>query len=61
MIGTALLWLLLRKLRLGEVLGTTAQLAAVIGVAAACDVIRDGHRAHRGDFHGARPGQSAGL
>jgi hypothetical protein len=28
-------------LRLGEVLGTTAQLAAVIAVAAACDVLRD--------------------
>ncbi len=40
-IGTALLWLLLRKLRLGEMLGTTAQLAAVIAVAAACDVIRE--------------------
>ena len=40
-IGTALLWLLLRKLRLGEVLGTNAQLAAVIAVAAACDVIRE--------------------
>src|SRR5271163_827008 len=40
-IGTALLWLLLRKLRLGELLGTTAQLAAVIAVAAACDVIRE--------------------
>jgi NhaP-type Na+/H+ or K+/H+ antiporter len=39
--GTALLWLLLRKLGLGEVLGTTAQLAAVIAVAAACDVARD--------------------
>ena len=38
---TALLWLLLRRLRLGEVLGTTAQLAAVIAVAAACDVVRD--------------------
>src|SRR6201999_1767467 len=36
-----LLWLLLRKLRLGEVLGTTAQLATVIAVAAACDVIRE--------------------
>jgi hypothetical protein len=32
---------LLRVLRLGEVLGTTAQLAAVIAVAAACDVLRD--------------------
>ena len=39
--GTALLWLLLRRLRLGEVLGTTAQLAAVIAVAAVCDVVRD--------------------
>ena len=38
--GIALLWLLLRKLRLGEVLGTTAQLASVIAVAAACDVAR---------------------
>ena len=38
--GTALLWLLLRKLRLGEVLGTTSQLASVIGVAAACDAVR---------------------
>ena len=37
----ALLWLLLRKLRLGEVLGTTGQLAAVIGVAAGCDVARE--------------------
>ena len=40
-IGTALLWVLLRKLRLGEVLGTTAQLATVVGVAAACDVARE--------------------
>ena len=40
-IGTALLWLLIRRLRLGEVLGTTAQLAVVIAVAAACDVVRD--------------------
>jgi sodium/hydrogen exchanger family protein len=35
------LWLALRKLDLGEVLGTTAQLAAVVGVAAACDIARD--------------------
>ena len=41
MAGTALLWLLLRRLRLGEVLGTTAQLAVVIAVAAVCDVVRD--------------------
>ncbi|MEV0637173.1 cation:proton antiporter [Streptomyces sp. NPDC050619] len=40
-VGAALLWLLFRVLRLGEVLGTTAQLAAVIGVAAFCDVLRD--------------------
>jgi len=40
-VGTALLWVLLRRLRLGEVLGTTAQLAAVIGVAAVCDVLRE--------------------
>ena len=40
-IGTALLWLLLRKLRLDEVLGTSAQLATVIAVAAGCDIIRD--------------------
>lgn len=40
-IGAGLLWLVLREFRLGEVLGTTAQLAAVVGVAAACDVIRD--------------------
>jgi NhaP-type Na+/H+ or K+/H+ antiporter len=40
-IGTALLWLLLRKLRLGEVLSTSAQLAAVVAVAAGCDALRD--------------------
>jgi hypothetical protein len=40
-VGAALLWFLLRKLRLGEVLGTTAQLAAVVAVAAGCDIIRD--------------------
>jgi NhaP-type Na+/H+ or K+/H+ antiporter len=40
-VGIALLFLLLRVLRLGEVLGTTAQLAAVLAVAAACDVLRD--------------------
>ncbi len=40
-VGVVLLVLLLRVLRLGEVLGTTAQLAAVIAVAAACDVLRD--------------------
>ena len=40
-VGVALLWLLLRKLRLGEVLGTTAQLASVVAVAAGCDIVRD--------------------
>jgi hypothetical protein len=40
-IGIAVLWFLLRKLRLGEVLGTASQLAAVVGVAAACDIVRD--------------------
>ncbi len=40
-IGTAVLWVLLRRLRLGEVLGTSAQLAAVVGAAAACDIVRD--------------------
>ena len=39
--GVALLWLALRKLDLGEVLGTTTQLAAVVGVAAICDIARD--------------------
>jgi NhaP-type Na+/H+ or K+/H+ antiporter len=41
LVGVALLWLALRKLDLGEVLGTTTQLAAVVGVAAACDIARD--------------------
>ena len=40
-VGTLLLWLLLSKLRLGEVLGTTAQLASVIAVTALCDIARD--------------------
>ena len=40
-IGIVLLWFLLRKLRLGEVLGTSAQLACVVGVAAACDIARE--------------------
>ncbi|MGW2613842.1 cation:proton antiporter [Streptomyces sp. NPDC001500] len=40
-VGAALLWALFRVLRPGEVLATTAQLAAVIGVAAFCDVLRD--------------------
>ncbi|MFJ1709086.1 cation:proton antiporter [Kitasatospora sp. NPDC088346] len=40
-VGAVALWLLLGRLHLPETLGTTAQLAAVIGVAAACDAIRD--------------------
>jgi NhaP-type Na+/H+ or K+/H+ antiporter len=40
-VGIALLWFLLLKLRLGGVLGTSVQLACVIGVAAACDLVRD--------------------
>jgi NhaP-type Na+/H+ or K+/H+ antiporter len=40
-IGIALLWLLLRRLRMSEVLGTQATIATVIAVAAACDVVRD--------------------
>ncbi|MGW9131788.1 cation:proton antiporter [Streptomyces sp. NPDC055681] len=41
MVGTALLWVLFRRLLPGEILGTTAQLAAVIAVAAFCDVVRE--------------------
>lgn len=40
-IGTGLLWLVDRKLRLEGPLGATAILAVVIGVAAACDITRD--------------------
>ncbi|MER7809100.1 cation:proton antiporter [Streptomyces sp900116325] len=40
-VGAALLWVLLCRLRLGEILGTTAQLAVVIAVAAFCDVVRE--------------------
>ncbi|WNO73048.1 cation:proton antiporter [Streptomyces sp. AM8-1-1] len=40
-VGTALLWLTLRTLRLGETLGTLAQLATVIAVSAGCDIVRD--------------------
>ncbi|MFF0287418.1 cation:proton antiporter [Streptomyces sp. NPDC005262] len=40
-VGTALLWVVFRRLRPGEILGTTAQLAAVIAVAACCDVVRE--------------------
>ncbi|MFI9209945.1 cation:proton antiporter [Streptomyces sp. NPDC053253] len=40
-VAIALLWFTLRTLRLGETLGTLAQLAIVIGVSAGCDVLRD--------------------
>ena len=40
-VGVAVLWLCLCKLHLDDVLGTTSQLAVVVGVAAACDVVRD--------------------
>jgi NhaP-type Na+/H+ or K+/H+ antiporter len=40
-VGTTLLWLLLRRLDLGELLGTLATIACVVGVAAACDIARD--------------------
>ncbi|MFC8093129.1 cation:proton antiporter [Streptomyces sp. NPDC057301] len=39
--GAALLWLTLRLLRLGETLGTLAQLAVVVVVAAGCDAVYD--------------------
>ena len=39
--GVAVLWLCLCKLDLDDVLATTAQLACVVGVAAACDIVRD--------------------
>ncbi|NUR72633.1 MAG: sodium:proton exchanger [Hamadaea sp.] len=40
-VGIGILWLILRVLRVGEVLGTLAQLAVVVGVTALCDVARD--------------------
>ena len=40
-IGVAVLWLCLVKLELGKQLATITQLACVVGVAAACDVVRD--------------------
>src|SRR5215468_9175918 len=41
LVGVAVLWLCLCKLDLDDVLATTSQLAAVVGVAAACDIVRD--------------------
>ncbi|WP_328419684.1 cation:proton antiporter [Streptomyces sp. NBC_00443] len=40
-VGAALLWFTLRLLRLGETLGTLAQLAVVVVVAAGCDAVYD--------------------
>lgn len=40
-IAVAVLWLCLVKLRVGRALSTTAQLAVVVGIAAACDIVRD--------------------
>jgi NhaP-type Na+/H+ or K+/H+ antiporter len=40
-VGVGVLWLLLRRFGLSEVLGTNGALAVVVAVAAACDVIRD--------------------
>jgi NhaP-type Na+/H+ or K+/H+ antiporter len=40
-VGVAVLWLCLCKLDLDDVLATTSQLACVVGVAAACDIVRD--------------------
>ncbi|MER7728316.1 cation:proton antiporter [Streptomyces sp. NPDC096323] len=40
-VGAAVLWLVLSRVRLSEELGTSVQIAAVIGVAAACDALRD--------------------
>ncbi|GAA3954290.1 hypothetical protein GCM10023085_40980 [Actinomadura viridis] len=40
-VGAGLLWLLMRRLRPGEVLPSLAQLAIVITVLAACDIARD--------------------
>ncbi|MFI6946473.1 cation:proton antiporter [Streptomyces sp. NPDC050422] len=40
-VGAALLWLVLSRMRMNEELGTSVQVAAVIGMAAACDMLRD--------------------
>ena len=40
-VGVAVLWLCLCKLDLNDLLATTSQLACVVGVAAACDIVRD--------------------
>jgi NhaP-type Na+/H+ and K+/H+ antiporter len=40
-LGIAVLWLCLVKLKVGKQLATIAQLASVVGVAAACDILYD--------------------
>jgi NhaP-type Na+/H+ or K+/H+ antiporter len=40
-IAVAVLWLCLVKLHVGRALSTTSQLACIVGVAAACDIVRD--------------------
>jgi NhaP-type Na+/H+ or K+/H+ antiporter len=40
-VGVALLWLLVCRWRVGEILGTSAQVAVVVGITAACDVLRE--------------------
>jgi NhaP-type Na+/H+ or K+/H+ antiporter len=40
-IAVAVLWLCLVKLHVGRTLSTTSQLACIVGVAAACDILRD--------------------
>ncbi len=40
-VGAALLWLLLHRMRLDEVLAASAQLALVVGVAAGCNAVRE--------------------
>jgi NhaP-type Na+/H+ or K+/H+ antiporter len=40
-VGVAVLWLLLRRFALSEVLGTNGALAVVVAVAAACDILRE--------------------
>lgn len=40
-VGVALLWLTLRRLRLGGTLGTLAQLATVVAMSAGCDIVFD--------------------
>jgi NhaP-type Na+/H+ or K+/H+ antiporter len=41
LVGTAILWFLLYRVGLGDILGTLVQLAAVVAIAGVCDVIRE--------------------